>query len=495
MGLLTKPNELTMKTTYAGLFYGQPGVGKSTLALSSANPVCIDVDRGMYRVEKRYQVPSLQVESYQQVLDLLNSNELDKFDTIVIDTLGKLVDHMAEYIGKTYPKLRQSNGQLTQQGWGQLKAEFHALVKLISGKNKSVIFVAHESEDKEGDLIKKRPDVAGSARKDIVKELDFMGYMEMSGNKRTISFSPSSAYYAKNSMGLDAVIEIPGIQTSNSFIKDVIVSAIKNRQDQDQAQAGPYDELVKKIDSLVNAAKDITALNEAYEKLAALEHIWDSKLYAWSKIGEAAKRFGGKWDKAAKRVVDPAVPQQEDPAERHNPTATVDDGATPLTPKAVEQKCYEGMIEINNILNSTLETGERYFTDGEIQVTKGKLAVSLKSPPETRLVLIKKLLDEVKILLQQRIEYLDDLAAGAEDRSVPEQASSNPALPAMYQGQETVAPEPEDDGFVDDIPEENPKHRKKPSRSLSDEFQQRLKEREGAKVPATADSGDEPDIF
>jgi GTPase SAR1 family protein len=118
MGLLTKPNELTVKETYAGLIYGQPGVGKTTLALSSVNPVCIDVDRGMYRVERRYQVPSLQVESYQQVLELLNSNELDGFNTIVIDTLGKMIDCMGEYVAKNNPKYRQSNGQLTQQGWG-----------------------------------------------------------------------------------------------------------------------------------------------------------------------------------------------------------------------------------------------------------------------------------------------------------------------------------------------------------------------------------------
>jgi hypothetical protein len=305
--LLTKPNELTMKETYAGLIYGQPGVGKSTLALSSVNPVCIDVDRGMYRVEKRYQVPSLQVESYQQVLDLLNSSELDGFDTIVIDTLGKLIDCMGVYVTKHNPKYRQSNGQLTQ-GWGQIKIEFHALIKLINGKSKSVIFVAHESEEKEGDITKKRPDVSGSARKDIVKELDFMGYMEMSGNKRTISFSPSSAYYAKNSMGLDAVIEIPGIQTSNSFIRDVVVSAIRNRREQDKAQAGPYDEVIKQIDSIVNAAKDVPAINKAYGKLTALDHIWDSKLYARAKISEVAKTLNAAWDKAAKRFIGPVTP-------------------------------------------------------------------------------------------------------------------------------------------------------------------------------------------
>jgi hypothetical protein len=306
MALLTKPNELKIKETYVGLIYGQPGVGKTTLALSSVNPVCIDVDNGMYRVEKRYQVPSLQVESYQQVLDLLNSGELDGFDTIVLDTLGKLIDRIGDYVSKNNPKYRQSNGQLTMQGWGQVKIEFHGLIKLINGKNKSVVFVAHESEEKEGDITKKRPDVSGSARKDIVKELDFMGYMEMYGNKRTISFSPSSTYYAKNSMGLDSVIEIPGIQTANRFIKDVVVSAIRSRKKQDEAQAGPYNEVIGQIDGIVSSAKDITAINEAYKKMTSLPHIWDSKIYAWSKISETAKAINAKWDKAAKQFVGPA---------------------------------------------------------------------------------------------------------------------------------------------------------------------------------------------
>jgi hypothetical protein len=307
MGLLTNPNELTMKETYAGLIYGQPGVGKTTLALSSVNPVCIDVDRGMYRVERRYQAPSLQVENYQQVLDLLNSGEIDGFTTVIIDTLGKLVDRMGEYVIKNNPKYRQSNGQLTMQGWGQVKIEFRALVKLINSKNKSFIFVAHESEEKEDDVTRKRPDVSGSARKDIVKELDFMGYMEMSGNKRTISFSPSGAYYAKNSLGLDSVIEIPGIQTDNSFIRDVVVSAIQRKKEQDEAQAGPYDEVVKTINAIVGTVGDVAAINDACRSVADLNHIWDSKIYAWSKINEAAEVLGAVWDKAAKRFTLPAA--------------------------------------------------------------------------------------------------------------------------------------------------------------------------------------------
>jgi hypothetical protein len=464
----------------------------------------------MYRVEKRYQVPSLQVESYQQVLDLLTSNELDGFDTIVIDTLGKLIDRMGEYVTQNNPKNRNGNGQLTQQGWGQVKNEFHALITLINGKNKSVVFVAHEKEEKEGDVTKKRPDVPGSAGKDVVKELDFMGYMEMSGNKRTISFSPSGAYYAKNSMGLDSIIEIPEIQAGNSFIKDVVVSAIRNRREQDAAQAGPYDEVIGKIDAMANTAKDLTALNEAYTRMTALNHIWDSKLYAKSKIRDAAKALNATWDKAASRFIGPAVPKPEVPTE-----------SAALPPKSIEQQCHDEIIEITNILKSEAESGERYFTLNEYNAVNAKLAAFPKNHPEFRLYLVSRLLDEKKEELMRRIEFFDSAGAGenaepGQPHAAPEPPQPGPAktaeppppreqkkpdVPSVYEKPEGESSGAAGDGFVDDIPDDIPPKRPpgrtggNPSatRSLSREFQNHINNKHTE--PATAGDGGELDIF
>ena len=39
MGLIKKPNELTVKNALSALIYGQPGMGKTTLALSSPQPL------------------------------------------------------------------------------------------------------------------------------------------------------------------------------------------------------------------------------------------------------------------------------------------------------------------------------------------------------------------------------------------------------------------------------------------------------------------------
>jgi hypothetical protein len=303
MGLLRSPSELTAKSTFTGLVYGQPGVGKSTLALSAPNPVCIDTDGGMYRIDKRYQVAVLQPSCYDDVLELLNGQELASYETVVVDTLGKLIDLMGVHVGAKYPKYRQSNGILTMQGWGVLKQEFSALVRLLRGLDKNLIFVAHESEEKEGDVTRKRPDASGSARKDIVKELDWMGYMEVTGGKRTISFEPGAAHYAKNSLGLDKVIEIPPITERNDFIVRAVIGTMQERAKRDRAMALDYDCLRNELDIAITAAQDLETINRIYAYLGKAKHVWDSKLWAWNLLINRAAQLGLKYDRGSNGFV------------------------------------------------------------------------------------------------------------------------------------------------------------------------------------------------
>ena len=119
MSLLTKPEDLKQNVKFKGLIYGQPGIGKSTLALSAPNPVVVDADNGMSRVEPHLRVPSLQVSSYEQILELLNSDELAPFDTIVFDTIGAVLEFMEPYLLKQNPKHAKCNGTLSLKGYGE----------------------------------------------------------------------------------------------------------------------------------------------------------------------------------------------------------------------------------------------------------------------------------------------------------------------------------------------------------------------------------------
>lgn len=301
MSLLIQPADLTCNQPISCMIYGQPGAGKTTLALSADKPVLIDLDRGLHRVEKRFQCPSLQVESYQQILDLINSDELAPFNTIVIDTLGKLIDRMGDYVALQNPKFKQGDGTLSMKAWGAIKVQFQTLSKTILNMNKSVIFVAHEKEDKDGDTRFVRPDVSGSSGKDIVKELDLMGYVEMKGSKRTVSFTPTEKYYAKNSLGLPAVIEIPDTSNGNTFFKDQIMAAVASRKQHDAELLDKYNGLKTVIDAKIDCIKDVDSLNAVYEELKGLEVVWDSAIYCKHCVMDAAKNLNAVFNKETKK--------------------------------------------------------------------------------------------------------------------------------------------------------------------------------------------------
>lgn len=304
MTLLTQPSELKNTKPISCLIYGQPGAGKTTLALSASKPVLIDLDRGLYRVESRFHCPSLQVENYQQIIDLINSDELKPFDTIVIDTLGKLIDRIGDYVALSNPKFRQGDGTLSMKAWGAIKIQFANLIKNIFNKNKSVIFVAHEKEDKDGETRFVRPDVPGSSGKDIVKELDLMGYVEMKGSNRTISFTPNEKYYAKNSLGLNPIISIPDTAKGNTFFQDKIVAAVHEKRRQEAELLEKYTSLKSILDAKLETIVDMQSLNIAYTELCNMEVIWDSEIYWKNQLKIKSDALKAKFDTTTKQFVE-----------------------------------------------------------------------------------------------------------------------------------------------------------------------------------------------
>jgi len=303
MTLLTSPSELEAPTTVAMMLYGQPGCYKTTTALSAPNPVLLDFDQGMHRIKPKYRVPSLQVTNYQQVLDLLASNELAPFDSIVIDTGGKLVDRIAEHVIKTNPKNGAPGGGPSLQGWSAIRAEFSRLVKELKLRNKSLIIVAHESEEKNGDDTIKRPDIAGSARKDVVKELDCMGYMERAGGKKSIiSFTPSDKFYAKNSIELDDSVEVPELKDDmpNDFLSRYVFKASAAKLEKQNAMRKEYEKLLFNIGAQVDGLKTLEEVNAFYAKLDEQSVIWDSVFYTKNLLKKKVADLGFEFDKATK---------------------------------------------------------------------------------------------------------------------------------------------------------------------------------------------------
>lgn len=306
MNLLQKPSEITSNGVLSGLFYGQPGVGKSTLALSAPNPVFIDTENGAKRVERRLLPLVLPATTYQAVLDLLASDEVKPFDTLVFDTLARLVDRMIEYLGKQNPKNLRSPGNPTQQGWGAVKQEFIAFLRTVKNLDKHLIFVAHEKEDKDGENRILRPDAPGNGWKEMLKDLDFMGYVSMKSGKRTVSFTPEESFYAKNSLKLPAYIEIPNTDNHpNDFIQREIIDRTIVRMKEDAQLVETYNALKDGVSSRIVEARDADAVNALRQEVRDGVVIWDSKIFLGNAIKERAKELGLVYDKATDKFTAP----------------------------------------------------------------------------------------------------------------------------------------------------------------------------------------------
>lgn len=301
MSLIKKPNEISQsKIKLKGLIYGQPGVGKTSLALSAPKPLLIDFDNGLRRVAKQYQTDSVQIESYQDLLDILTKEDISGYETIVIDTLGKMIDRIADWLAVSNPKVKQADGQLSMKGWGNVKGEFQRLLKLLEGKNKSAIFIAHEKEEKVGDDVMRRPDVAGSSGKDIVKELDFMGYMSIRGGKRTIDLAPNEAYYAKNSLGLESFLEYKPLAGINNFLSESIFDSYQEKLKKDNELGKTYEILIEDIKTKISNIKELDKLNSYYSTFYNKhEKLWSSYQVEANFLKAKVEELGCEFDKKA----------------------------------------------------------------------------------------------------------------------------------------------------------------------------------------------------
>ena len=310
MSLIKKANELTIQTKIKALIYGQAGTGKTTLALSSPKPLLFDFDNGVHRVNFAHlqDVDTVQIRSYQDFLDVLANENLTPYETFVIDTGGKMLDFMGEYIIKNNPKMGKANGMLTLQGFGERKMMFSALVKRISIMNKHVVFVAHRETKTEGDDTRYIPQFGGTNYDNLVTELDLVGYVEAQGRERTITFDPTSRNDGKNSCNLPPLFKIPTIIDEqgnpiapNDFFTTHVIEAYNARLEQHRKANEAYQKLIKEIDDNIAVITDIDSLNETAQRIQEWQHIGNSKVVAGRKLNEKAATLNAKFNKESKQ--------------------------------------------------------------------------------------------------------------------------------------------------------------------------------------------------
>lgn len=289
------------------LIAGHPGIGKSTLALSSPKPLWIDVDRGFDRVEAKFRKPYIQPENYQELLDDLIPQNTDGFETLVFDTGGQMIELMKPYVIRQNAQNGQRDGSLSIKGYGAVAREFKRLMDYcFYTLNKNIIVLFHAKEEKDGDSTRLRLLVEGSTKDNVWQPMDIGGFMEMIGDERTIGFSNCERYYAKGVHGINGVWKIPNTKNApNDFVTRLFEKMSENIREETEyveEQKKLYETIMMDMGESIKQMhpEDIESVQNDIKEI---KHVLTSEQELKAMFKARLKEIGYHYDREAKAYV------------------------------------------------------------------------------------------------------------------------------------------------------------------------------------------------
>lgn len=299
--MILKPSELTFDDKkFTVLIAGLPGIGKTTLACSAPKPLLIDLDNGVGRVNVKHRVDTEVVGSYEELMDDLRRADLSAYETIVIDTGGKLLEMLKPVVIAEDAKNGMRDGNLSLKGYGAVKRKFAEFTSFVKSLNKNLVYVFHATEVRlADDATGLRIRMEGSSKDEVWDDVDVGGFMEIIGKKRTIGFSNCDRYYAKGTYGIHGVYEIPELTEGrkNTFLTDLfkrIKGELKSESEEFEKYRG-----VMNLKAFIEKVGTVEDLNSMYSKVREVEHHLTSKEELWFALNAKAKELGAAYEKAS----------------------------------------------------------------------------------------------------------------------------------------------------------------------------------------------------
>lgn len=273
-----QPLQVNAIITY---LYADPGLGKTSMGFTADKAISFDFDRGSHRTGELRRGAVIPVQQWKDVADL-TPQDLAPFNTVVIDTVGAMLESIKTHLLLTANN-RQKDGALKLKAQGLANQTFKQYINTLISLGKDVVFIAHASEDQNGDQVIYRPDLGGKNRNELYRIADIMGYLTTvttgeGKNARVISFKPSPTHHAKNSGALGGEtgeVWVPDLKTNPMFLAELIKAAkdhINTLTPAQLAVAKANEELENWKQSCAEAeyASDLNQLTESLSK----DHIY-----------------------------------------------------------------------------------------------------------------------------------------------------------------------------------------------------------------------------
>lgn len=300
-------NHALRVTSLVVYIYADPGIGKTSLAFTASKPLLLDFDAGAHRTGKLRRGATVSVTDWLDVANI-EASDVDGFDSIVLDTAGRALDVIKSHLAENKNN-RQNDGALKLKAQGYANELFKNWINRIRGYGKDVIIIAHATEDRKGDDIIFRPDVGGKNRNELYRQADLMGYLTNIDSKegkavRMLSFTPSTAYHAKNSGGLGNV-ELPDLVSAPSFLGDLIIKSKEHINSLTDEQVLE----LKHLDDLTNFKNDCESCENAGDLNDLLSRLTEDDGHPYLKqmrlaFSAAVKGLAVNYDKEQGRYFD-----------------------------------------------------------------------------------------------------------------------------------------------------------------------------------------------
>jgi len=316
--MIRKPNDIVDKEKNIRiLLAGYPGIGKSTLGLSAPNPLHIDVDFGIDRIEPRYRKPYIQPRSYDEILQDLVPDNVQDYDTLVFDTGGKLISLISLWAIKKDSRYGQRDGSLSLKGYGFVGKEFVRLMDYCFYElHKHIVIIFHAIEDKDGDNVRLRIKVEGQTKNNVWEPMDLGGFVEIHGDNRTIGFSNCERYFAKGTRGINGVHKIPELspESPNDFLSKLFsryTSHSAKETEENAAEQAVYEKVMDDARTIISGIINAKTANSVVPKMKKIKHALSSEKEIRVLFNDKIKECNLIFDKETQKYTDTVAEETE----------------------------------------------------------------------------------------------------------------------------------------------------------------------------------------
>lgn len=194
------------------LYYGDPGIGKTTFASKMPAPNLFIATEDGQRALKAYVQRVHCWDDFLDIISLLEKGDGEIYESVTIDTVDNLFDFCQDYVCKKL-RITHPSDEEWGKGWDALKQEFKKSITRLQSIGMGVIFISHaRSEEIKTRSLKVNkwfPSFAKQCRKIINPLVDFMFYfsteetVEKGGKlkiERFVCCQPGETWEAKDRM-------------------------------------------------------------------------------------------------------------------------------------------------------------------------------------------------------------------------------------------------------------------------------------------------------